>query len=69
MNCTNQQAIGRLTLTVEECAEYLGIGRSACYALARQAETTGFPFYAFRIGGRLLISKKSFLDFLDTNHL
>ena len=55
--------------TVEECAEYLGIGRSACYALARQAETNGVPFYTFRIGGRLLISKKSFLDFMDANHL
>lgn len=69
MNCTNQQAIGRLTLSVEECAEYLGIGRSACYALARQAETSGIPFHAIRIGGRLLISKKSFLDYLDANHL
>lgn len=57
------------TITVEECAEYLGIGRSACYALARQAETNGVPFYTFRIGGRLLISKKSFLDFMDANHL
>ena len=69
MNCANQQTIGRLTLTIEECAECLGIGRSACYALARQAELSGVPFHVLRIGGRLLVSKKSFLGYLESNHL
>lgn len=59
----------RLTLTVEECAEYLGIGRSACYALARQAEVNGAPFKVIRIGGRLLVSRKSFDDYLKANGL
>ena len=59
----------RLTLTVEECAKYLGIGRSACYALARNAEENGSPFKVIRIGGRLLISRKSFDTYLEENGL
>lgn len=58
-----------LTLTVDESSEILGIGRSAAYALARQAEISGVPFRVIRIGGRLLISKKSFYDYLEANGL
>lgn len=64
----NSQTMCR-TLTVEECAKYLGIGRSACYALARQAEVKGVPFRVIRIGGRLLVSRKSFDDYLKANGL
>ena len=69
MNCTNQQINGRLTLTVEECAKFLGIGRSASYTLARHAEENGSPFKVIRIGGRLLVSRKSFNDYLKANGL
>lgn len=69
MNQENKKKNECRTITVEECAECLGIGRSACYAIARQAETSGSPFHAFRIGGRLLISRKSFMNYLEANHL
>ena len=58
------------TLRVEECASILGIGRSAAYALVRNAEATGgTPFRVMRIGTSLLISKKSFVAYLEANGL
>ena len=43
MNTTKKQ--DRLTLRVEECADLLGICRSAAYNLVRQAESSkGKPF-------------------------
>nr|WP_296457651.1 helix-turn-helix domain-containing protein [uncultured Acetatifactor sp.] len=68
MNTTKKQ--DRLTLRVEECADLLGICRSAAYNLVRQAESSkGKPFQVIRIGNSLLISKKSFQEFLETNGL
>ena len=55
MNTTKKQ--DRLTLRVEECADLLGICRSAAYNLVRQAESSkGKPFQVIRIGNSLLIS-------------
>ena len=69
MNQNNQSRECR-TLRVEECAEILGIGRSAAYALVRNAESSGgIPFRVMRVGTSLLISKKSFDEYLNANGL
>lgn len=44
----------RLTLTVEECAHLLGIGRQLAYEKVRTGEIP-----ALRIGRRLIIPRKS----------
>lgn len=44
--------VERRTLTVEEAARYLGIGRSAAYAAARSGELP-----TVRIGRRLLVPR------------
>ena len=55
------------TLRVEDLVEILGIGRSAAYNLAHQAEiSNGTPFSVFRVGNTLLISKKSFNQYLES---
>ena len=55
------------TLRVEDLSEILGIGRSAAYNLVRQAElSNGIPFSVFRIGNTLLVSKKSFNEYLES---
>lgn len=59
------------TISVDEMAQTLGIGRSAAYALANAAadspETA--PFRVVRIGGSLRVSRKSFLAFLEKNEM
>lgn len=66
----NTETSNCLTLRVEECADLLGICRSAAYNLVRQAESSkGKPFQVIRIGNSLLISRKSFQEFLETNGL
>ena len=56
----------RKTITVDELASVLGIGRSAAYNLVRVAEeNNGHPFKVVRIGGSVRISAKSFKDYLD----
>ena len=68
-SCSSQK-FERLTLRVDECASILGIGRSAAYALVRNAEATGGnPFRVMRIGTSLLVSKKSFAAYLEANGL
>jgi len=58
------------TLRVDECASILGIGRSAAYSLVRDAEATnGTPFKVLRLGNTILVSAKSFFEFLDSNGL
>jgi len=60
----------RRTIRVEDCADILGIGRSAAYNLVRCAEAAdGYPFKVMRVGTSLLISKKSFDDYLHANGL
>lgn len=44
--------IEKLTCSVPEAAGLLGISKTTCYQLARQAD---FP--AFSVGGRLLVSR------------
>ena len=55
----------RKTYRVEDCADILDIGRSSAYKLVRKAEKTGEPFVVLRVGNILLISKRSFDEFLD----
>lgn len=58
------------TYRVEECAEMLGIGRSAAYSLVREAASAGGkPFCVVRIGKRFLVSKKSFEQYLEASGL
>lgn len=49
----NGEAVERLTLSIPETAQILGISRSQMYALAK---SDGFPTIA--IGTRLLVSRK-----------
>lgn len=58
------------TLRVEDVCTILGIGRSAAYALAREAEAGSKGlFKVMRLGNSLLISKKSFDEYLEANGL
>lgn len=50
----------RRTLTVEEAAKLLGIGRSLAYELARRGELPG----ALRLGGRIIVSRAALERFL-----
>jgi excisionase family DNA binding protein len=50
-----------LTLTVEEAAARLRIGRASAYAAARRGDLPG----VFRIGRRLLVSKRALEAALD----
>lgn len=50
----------RLTLTVEEAAQVIGISRAKAYQLVRSA---GFP--TIKIGRRLLVSAKGLDAWLD----
>ena len=50
----------RLTVTVDEAAEMLGIGRNLAYELAARGELPG----ARRLGKRIIVSKKAIDDFL-----
>ena len=50
----------RMTISVEEAASHLGIGRNLAYELARRGELPG----AIRLGRRILVSKKALETFL-----
>lgn len=64
INCIDNEC---RTLRVDELAQILGVGRSTAYNLVHQAEVSnGIPFAVFRVGGTLLISKKSFIAYLDS---
>lgn len=56
-----QQSTNRLTMTVKEMSEALGINLTAAYALAGQA---GFP--AIKIGKRILIPREGLRRWIDT---
>ena len=49
----------RLTLTVEEAAALLGISRNSAYEAVRRGEIP-----SVRIGGRIVIPRRRFLDWL-----
>ena len=59
------------TISVEEMAVTLGLGRTAAYNLANRAADNPemAPFSVVRLGGKLLVSKKSFDAFLEQNDL
>ena len=54
-------AIESATLTVEEAAKLLGIGRQTAYDLARQMKLPG----ARRLGRRIVVARKALDAFLD----
>ena len=54
-------AIESATLTVEEAAKLLGIGRQTAYDLARQMKLPG----ARRLGRRIVVARKALEAFLD----
>lgn len=58
------------TLHVEDIQNILGIGRSQAYMMVRNASADDdAPFKVMRLGNRLLISKKSFDEYLEANGL
>ena len=58
------------TLHVEDIQNILGIGRSQAYMMVRKASVSDdAPFKVMRLGNRLLVSKKSFDDYLEANGL
>jgi excisionase family DNA binding protein len=52
----------RLTLTVEEAAVLLGISRNSAYEAVRRGEIP-----SVRIGGRIVIPRRRFLDWLGAD--
>lgn len=52
---------GRLTLTVVEAAEKLGVSRPTAYEMVRQGTMPG----VIRVGNRILISKVAFDRFMN----
>ena len=54
----HSQAV-RLTITVEEAAAHLGISRNSVYEAVRRGEIP-----SVRIGGRIVIPRRRFLDWL-----
>lgn len=55
----------KLTLTIEESAELLGISRSLAYDLARRDELPGL----IRLGKRLLVSRTTLLKILNADEV
>ncbi|MEH7308242.1 helix-turn-helix domain-containing protein [Neobacillus drentensis] len=51
-------------LEVKDIQVFLGIGRSQAYKLAKSKS-----FHAVIVGKRILVSKKSFLEWFEGNHL
>lgn len=70
---TTQMSTKRIecrTLNVEDVQNILGIGRSQAYMLVRSAAASdGAPFSVLRLGNRLLISKRSFDEYLQAHGL
>ena len=55
----SESKLKRATYTIEETAVVLGIGRSACYDLAKRDE---LPVPVIRIGARRIVVPKPALD-------
>jgi excisionase family DNA binding protein len=53
---------GRVTVSVEEAAQLLGLGRSAAYEAARRGELP-----VRRVGRRLLVPVPAFLEWLGAS--
>lgn len=56
------QLAGRATITVEQAARVLGLGRTAAYDAARRGELP-----TRRLGRRLLVPVPALLDWLGAN--
>lgn len=57
-----EQLTGQVTLTVEQTAQLLGVGRTAAYEAARRGE---FP--TRRLGRRLVVPVPALLDWLGAS--
>ena len=55
------EAETRRTISVEEAANFLGIGRSYGYLLARKGQLPG----VFKIGNRYRVSTKILFDYIE----
>ena len=58
-----ESVVTRTTITVEEAASLLGIGRSAAYEAARRGQLP-----TRRLGRRLVVPVPAFLDWLGSAH-
>jgi len=56
------QLPGRATITIEQTAQLLGLGRTAAYDAARRGELP-----TRRLGGRLLVPVSALLTWLEAN--
>ena len=54
----------KMTMSISDAASALGIGRHTAYTLAGEGKLPG----AFRLGGRILISRKALERFVDGDH-
>ena len=55
------------SMRVEECAATLGIGKSAMYKIVNEAaKNGGKPFAVMKTKGKLLVSRKSFFNYLES---
>lgn len=52
----------KITLTIDECSEFSGIGRNKLLELVHKADT---DFPRFKVGSKFLINKKMFIEWLD----
>jgi excisionase family DNA binding protein len=57
-----EQLAGRATITIEQTAQVLGLGRTAAYDAARRGELP-----TRRLGRRLLVPVPALLDWLGAN--
>ena len=65
-----RSSVGCRTLRPADVATALGVSRTAAYTLVRRAEKAGGdPFKVMRLGNTILVSKKSFNEYLDAQGL
>ena len=60
-NGTKNETPERRTYTVDDIAQFLGIGRTSAYILVKEGH-----FKIVRIGNAIRISKRSFDEWLDS---
>ena len=60
-NGTKKEMPERRTYTVDDIAQILGIGRTSAYILVKEGH-----FKIVRIGNAIRISKRSFVEWLDS---
>lgn len=63
----SSEKIESRSMSVNECAALYGIGKTRMYYLANEAvRNGGCPFVVQKLKGKLLISRKSFYQYLDS---